>query len=270
MGVGASVDTSGSYAASRGTASSSPLSRASAQEGLQPRPLGGAELVAQAPQVGADEVGREREALGRGRAPPPRGRPGRRSARRVSSAARARRAPRRARAPPPRAPPTRRRPSGRPVRSRHARAEVGAVGGEGRAQPGERLVADQQHAVHLLAAPAPGGRSSTAKGGGPAPSRMRSRATEVALCGVTATRPDLVERHPREELDRVDRAVGGDRRHRHQAQPVGVARVRDARHRRHVEPALEQGRVERGGHAVGELQRRVGRPAPGRGRSGTC
>ena len=74
--------------------------------------------------------------------------------------------------------------------------------------------------------------------------------TEVALSGVTATRAHLLEGLSRDELDRVDGALGGDAEARQQAQAVGVARVLDRGDRRQVELAGEQARVEVGRHAL--------------------
>ena len=59
--------------------------------------------------------------------------------------------------------------------------------------------------------------------------------TEVALSGGDGDRADLSERHPGDELDRVDRALGGDAEPRQQPERARVARVLDRRDRCDVE-----------------------------------
>ena len=70
--------------------------------------------------------------------------------------------------------------------------------------------------------------------------------TDVALSGVTATERDATERHPRDELDRVDGSLGRDAEARQQPQLIGVARVLDRGDRRHVDLARDEQPVELG------------------------
>ena len=95
----------------------------------------------------------------------------------------------------------------------------------------QRRVADQQLRVGLLARAA---RATTCG------SSTFVSTTEVALSGVTAIERICGERHARDELDRVDRALRRDAQPRQDPQRRRVPRVLDRRDRREVELAVER------------------------------
>ena len=76
---------------------------------------------------------------------------------------------------------------------------------------------------------------------------------ELALDYARRARACLDGHGRRDELDRVDRALGRDAQPRQEAQPVGVPRVFDRGDRRQVELAGEQARVQLGRHALNLL-----------------
>ncbi len=119
----------------------------------------------------------------------------------------------------------------------------------------ERGVADQELRVGLLAE-----RHVR---------RRRGRSTfvsttEVADSGVTATARISLERQPRDELDRVDRALRGDAEPRQEQQRVGVTRVLDRGDRRGVDLARDQPPVELGRDAGDLLELRLDPEEDGR------
>ena len=61
---------------------------------------------------------------------------------------------------------------------------------------------------------------------------------------------DVLQRRPRDELDGVNGAFGGDAEPRQDPKPAGVARVLDRRDGREVDLAREQARIQLGGNAV--------------------
>ena len=183
------------------------------QEPRQAAPLGLAEAVAQAAQVPADELGREREARRRGAPRPPRGRP--RSG--TGPRAAARRAPR---APAGSGPRRRARAAqtantmGRPVRSRQRSARSVRYGAKGATSPC-RASSAMSRTPSTSSSAAPGGSARGRKRGAGAEQDAKQRHRGRAVRG-DGHAPHLLEGDPREELDRVDGAGGGDRRHRHQ------------------------------------------------------
>src|SRR6266508_1258886 len=103
----------------------------------------------------------------------------------------------------------------------------------------ERGVADQQLGVRFLAE-----RHVVGVG----QQHLREHDRGGAL-GRDRDRPHLLERCPRDELDRVDRSLGRDAEPRQDPQPRGVARVLDRRDRREVDLAVDQPPVQIGGDA---------------------
>ena len=91
----------------------------------------------------------------------------------------------------------------------------------------QRGVADQQRRVGLLA-------ERNVLGLGQQHLRQHDRGRALGRHG---DRPHLLERLARDELDRVDRALGRDAEPRQDPQPLGVARVLDRGDRREVELA---------------------------------
>ena len=104
----------------------------------------------------------------------------------------------------------------------------------------QRGVADQQRRVGLLA-------ERHVVGLGEQHLRQHDRGRALRRDRHAA---HLLERLARDELDRVDGALGGDAEPRQQAQAVGVARVLDRGDRREVELAVQQPRVQLGRHAL--------------------
>ena len=67
--------------------------------------------------------------------------------------------------------------------------------------------------------------------------------------GGDGDRPHVLERCPRDELDRVDRALGAHAQAWQDPQPLGVARVLDRRDRRQVAFPCEEGAIQFRRHA---------------------
>ena len=205
------------------------------EEREEPGALARAEAVAELLEVAREEAGRVAVAL----------------ARLVREHARARRAPgaprrrarpraRRSRRAAGRARPRRRRPSA--ARCARARAGRGRGAASDPRTRSQRRVADQQLRVGLLAE-----RHVLRV----RQQHLRQHDRGRAL-GRDRDGADPLERHRRDELDRVDRALGRDAEPRQEPQPVGVPRPLDRRDRRHVDLAGEQ-RPRELGRDAGDL-----------------